>query len=119
MYKAIKIDSKKRTFEEVEIGNGLEDIYKQVECSMIEVATYLGTDVIYVDEEGLFGKIEYLFEVNGAHQPFVGNGLVVGTTSSGGSKSPSITIDELKKLVTFSYGKDYKGEEESDEQANG
>ena len=102
-YKAILIDSVNRKIEEVEVEAGLEDIYKHIgnDCSMFEVATYLGTDCIYVDEEGLLKDIVSVFEVNGAHQPFVGNGLVVGSTSEGDSTTPIITVDEIKKLVSF------------------
>lgn len=104
MYNAIKINAEKQTFEYVKVENGLQSIYEHIGCTMIEAATYLGTDCIYVDEEGIWnnrGMIAFAFQVSGAHQTFIGNGLVVGTDKQGNSISPNIMIDELKSRVSF------------------
>lgn len=102
--KAILIDSTNREVREVEIRKELKDIYAVMDVSMIEVATYLPNgDCIYCDGEGLFGMDadSVFFDVN-AHQPFIGNGLVVGTNHNTGSTvSAKSTADEIRNLVTF------------------
>jgi hypothetical protein len=104
MLKAIKIDSERQELSVVNVPNGLESIYKLIGCSMIESATYIGNDCVYVDEEGIFnnrGMIAFAFEVKGGHQPFLGNGLVVGTDAEGNTISPEITIEQLRPMISF------------------
>lgn len=102
--KGILIDSKNREVREVELGKELKDIYEVMDVQMIEVATYLPNgDCIYCDEEGLFGMDadSVFFDVN-AHQPFIGNGLVVGTNrNTGATVSAKSTADEIRDLVKF------------------
>jgi hypothetical protein len=104
--KAILIDAEGRGVREVEIDGTLEDTYKVMGVQMIEVATYLPNgDCIYVDEEGLInGEVLGWFEVYGAHQPFAGNGLVVGTDHQGETVGCKSTLDEITKLVSFPKG---------------
>lgn len=101
--KAILIDATNQTVTEVEIEKGLRAIYGVMGVSMIEAATYLPNgDVIYVDEEGTFGmNSESRFFDIGAHSPFVGNGLVVGTGRDGDSVSSKSTVEEIRNLVKF------------------
>lgn len=99
--KAILIDVKERQVREVEIENDLDSIYQVMGVDMIEVATYLpNRDCVYVDEEGLIkGPVEGFFDI-GAHQPFAGNGLVVGTRG-GSTVACKSTVDEILNLVSF------------------
>lgn len=101
--KAILIDSVNREVREIEIDGGLKSIYDAMDVQMIETATYLENgDVIYVDEEGMFGlnAFSVFFDV-GAHQPFVGNGLVVGTSRIGKTIAPKSKVEDITSLVTF------------------
>jgi hypothetical protein len=56
-----------------------------------------------VDEEGLFTMDESskFFSVTGGHQPFIGNGLVVGVDRQGESVDPCITVEEVRSKVKF------------------
>jgi hypothetical protein len=100
--KAILIDVKARQVREVEIENDLDSIYQAMGVDMIEVATRLPNgDTIFVDEEGLIkGDIKGWFDV-GAHQPFAGNGLVVGTSRGGDTVACKSTVDDILKLTSF------------------
>ncbi len=105
--KAIKIDSKNRTVSLVDYKE-YNDIYRHVECDTFTVATDLGngnetqeSDVIYVDDNGLLTQPENFFTYEGAHQPFAGNGLVLGTDFEGESCEPMVTLEEVKNKVKF------------------
>jgi hypothetical protein len=101
--KAILIDAKNREVKEVEIKGDLESWYEAIGCGMVECALYFDNhDSIMVDEEGLFNdQCDEFFFVKGGHQPFAGNGLVVGTDNMGESVSTKITVDEVKSKVKF------------------
>jgi hypothetical protein len=60
-------------------------------------------DVLYVDEEGLFKSPHHWFRVEGAHQPFAGNGVVVGREigNTADTYPPIITVDQLADIVSF------------------
>jgi hypothetical protein len=56
-------------------------------------------DVIYVDDEGLLKPLDWFFAIKGAHQPFAGCGLVLGSDDEGETVSASITLQELKRRI--------------------
>lgn len=100
--KAIFIDAENREVTEVEIENSLKAYYALLDCDMIEAATYLpNEDCIYVDEEGLYSGKDSFFTIEGGHQPFIGSGLVVGTSEDGETVSASTTLEEVKAKVKF------------------
>ncbi len=100
--KAIFIDSENKEVREVEIDNSLKAYYRILDCSMIEAATYFPyEDCIYVDEEGLYSGKDSFFTVEGGHQPFIGSGLVVGTSEDGETVSASTSLEEVRAKVKF------------------
>jgi hypothetical protein len=90
---------------EVNDNSVLKDWYKHIGCSMVEVAHYFDNDhdSIMVDEEGLFtmDNNSKFFSVVGGHQPFIGNGLVVGVDNRGNSVDPCISVEEVRSKVKF------------------
>lgn len=98
--KAIKIDVEKKSVYEVHVF-GLESMQKQV-GGLLETAMNIDSDCLYVNEEGLFNEQNNWFLFDGAHQPFAGDGLIVGTDNNGCTVAPKITIDEVKSKVRFS-----------------
>lgn len=106
--RAVLINSTEKTVTDIEISetNTLQDWYKAIGCSMVEVATYINddNDSVLVDEEGAMGVMNndtVFFEYDGAHQPFCGNGLVVGVDDEGNSVSCHITALEVAEKVSF------------------
>jgi len=100
--KAILIDSKNRQVKEVEIPKGIDAMYKLLECQYFTIATYLdGNDAIFVDDEGLMNGTDAFFTYEGAHQPFAGNGLIMGSDENGESVDCKTRIDEVKSKVEF------------------
>jgi hypothetical protein len=102
--KAILIDAENQKVETVLIGDGIQPIYDAVKCEIFECVDIDGVNTIYVDEEGLLtltpNKMFFTFE--GAHQPFAGNGLILGTDNeTGESIDTNLTLDEVRAKVTF------------------
>ena len=101
--KAYFIDSEKKEIKEVEYTNW-EQISPMLGARSFDVATFnKKEDCVYVDDEGLLSLTENskFFEIKGYPQPLAGNGLVLGTNDEGESIEPSITLEELKGMVTF------------------
>ncbi len=103
--KAILIDSVNKIISELDLDpnkNMLLQWYKSLDVSMVEVAHYITNhDSILVDEEGLLKPCDHFFIYDGAHQPFAGNGLVVGVDKEGETVDCDITLDEVKQHVRF------------------
>ena len=60
-------------------GPGMLAFMQKAVGGYIERATELKNgDSIFVNEEGLLENPRFFFEVEGGHQPFAGNGVVVG-----------------------------------------
>lgn len=94
------IDAVNRTITESKI-RGLDDMQKLVGGS-IECATqFENGDEVFVNEEGLFGEPQHFFDV-GAHQPFAGNGFVIGECGRDGySKDAKSTVEEIAAKLTW------------------
>jgi hypothetical protein len=100
--KAILIDSINKEVKEVEIGKGIDEMYKFLNCEIFTIASYLPkNDAIFVDDEGLMNGTDTFFTYEGAHQPFAGNGLIMGSNSKGESVDCKIDLNEVKKKVNF------------------
>ena len=79
--RAILYNPKKKTFEEVEIGKGLEDYYKFLECRTFDVQTNMikGFQVsCYVDDEGTFISGNLASESIAFQSVLIGNILFLG-----------------------------------------
>lgn len=101
--KAIKINSKNKTIEQVEVKDW-RDISPLIGCGTFTVAMVLeNEDTIYVDDEGLLtlGRDSTFFEFEGGHQPFAGNGLILGCDEEGESCDVKASIEEIKNKVKF------------------
>ena len=100
--KAILIDSINKEVKEIEIGKGIDEMYKFLNCQCFTIASYLPKeDAIFVDDEGLLNGTDVFFTYEGAHQPFAGNGLIMGCDDEGESVDCKIGLTEVKEKVKF------------------
>jgi hypothetical protein len=102
--KAILIDSTARTVKEVQLveGHTLEGMYKHLGVELVERAFELPNgDDCFVDEEGLMKDSQGFFMYKGAHQPFAGNGIIVGLNEDGETIAAKSNVDEVKSQITF------------------
>lgn len=100
--RAILIDAKNKTVTETQV-HGLPGLQNAV-GGYIECAhDFDNGDTCYVNEEGLF-QFEDFFMIDGAHQPFAGNGIIVGLDQeSGETTDAKAEINDLKiKFATRS-----------------
>jgi hypothetical protein len=111
MKRAILLDSKNKEFKEVEIGDGIDDIYTHLGCRCFDVVN-LGSGVdMYIDDEGLL-KESYIdadgekhnmtgIVLKGATQVFMGNGLIMGHNSEGESVDSPVSIEQIQAVASF------------------
>lgn len=104
--KAIKINSKEKTIELVEIDGSLESIYDQLECEIFTCPTTLDNlDTLYVDDEGLFNNSDKdykgAFYFGDFQQPLFGHGLIIGADIEGESKDVLSSIKNIENIVQF------------------
>jgi len=100
--KAILIDAVNKEVKEVQIGKGIEEMYKFLNCECFTIASYLPkNDAIFVDDEGLMNGTDSFFTYEGAHQPFAGNGLIMGSDDEGESTDCKVSLDEVKSKSNF------------------
>jgi len=101
--KAILIDSINREVKEVEIGKGIDEMYKFLQCECFTIASYLDKqDAIFVDDEGLMNGTDSFFTYEGAHQPFAGNGLIMGCDDMGESEDCKVGDKITIKGLSYS-----------------
>lgn len=104
--RAIIIDAKKREVYEAEIDGDLKSMQGIVD-GYIERATSPDDNTdLWVNEEGLMNGLPDFFTFEGAHQPFAGNGLLLGNAEHGegvesAGLAPAWTVDRVKAMVAF------------------
>jgi len=104
--KAILINPKLQTINEINYSGDYKEIYKLTECSTFTAIYPFDNceDTIYLDDEGLLKSSNYCFTFrcdDGRNQPLMGNALVLGADDEGESKDVETSIDEIKKRVSF------------------
>ena len=100
--KAILIDVENRVVKEIDIDKGIDAMYSALKCDCFTIAHSLPKrDSIFVDDEGLLKPQDFFFTYEGAHQPFAGNGLIMGCKANGDSADCKIDVNEVKSKVTF------------------
>ncbi len=98
---AIIIDTKNRDIYYRRDINKLEDLKREV-SGLITTGFYNEhNDVCYVNDEGLFDETFDFFTYEGAHQPFAGNGVLIGTDDKGSDADVVEELESVKKKVKF------------------
>jgi len=98
------IDPFAKTVTETSIDRriGLKDIYRLMDCRLIDAVRFRDTtDVIYVDDEGLYADDQRFFKVDGVPQPLAGKALYVGTTDDGDDCAPTKTLEQVEFMIEF------------------
>lgn len=107
--KAYLIDVEHETHKMVEIENRLEDYYRELQCSVIDIQERrLGgrTYDIICDDEGLFRDPAKISAIDNLGQPmFVGNLLVVRSDNGETTTLTDDDVDFVSGLVETMYTK--------------
>ena len=104
MKKAILINVKNETIEEVLIGEGIEPIYEAIEVDCFDVVGFDEKNDVYVDDNGLLNlsPSSKFFSIEGYHQPLAGNGLIMGINHDNGeSIDTTLSVEYIKSIVKF------------------
>lgn len=103
--KAILIDVYNKQVKELTLDPNkrmLDQWYEHMKCDLVTVAHYINDhDSILVDDEGLLKPCDHFFNYEGSHQPFAGNGLVVGVDEEGETVACDISLEEVQAKVSF------------------
>ena len=104
--KAILINPKLQTINEINYSGDYKDIQKLTECSTFTAIYPFDNceDTIYLDDEGLLKSSNYCFTFrcdDGRNQPLMGNALILGTDDEGESKDVESTIEIIQDRVVF------------------
>ena len=111
--KAILIDPILKEVKEVDYSGNYEDIYKLIECRTFDIVRIpVGSDGIYIDDEGLFAPLQFRWEYryNRIHPPIrlVNKGLVLGCDDEGDSISPDSTVESIRRSITWEWTNEKK-----------
>jgi hypothetical protein len=99
--RAIQIDSVNRVIKEIQV-NGLEDLQKAVGGLICWAHELSNGDTLFVDDEGLLKEPENFFFIQGARQPFAGNGVIVGAADIEGDSTAALSsIEGIREIVAF------------------
>lgn len=96
--KAILINAKANTVTLVEVGE-YTDIYKHCGYDTFTCVGLGKGETLYVDDEGLINGTDFGFTFKGYDGPLMGNGLILGTTASGDSKSTALSVEDVMARV--------------------
>ena len=100
--KAYLIDPVAETVTEVDHNGDYRQIYELIQAQPFTcVGLWDEGDAVYIDDEGLLNNPRYFFLLDGYPQPLAGRGLVLGADEEGESRSPKITLESLRKRVSF------------------
>jgi len=101
--KAILINPENQTVERIEIGKGVEEIYKAIDCRMISApVTYPNGDTMYCDDEGLFVEQKGGILMPNWSYMIVGKILVLGCDEDTGESQDVITpVNFFRKNIIW------------------
>jgi len=102
----VLIDPTSRSIKLVQVSEkvSLKELYKLLECDLIEMANPNSTfvdwrDTLIVDEEGLLKEGQEFFKIGG--QAYAGKGLLLATTEEGDLSGCVYDLDNVVKSVQF------------------
>jgi hypothetical protein len=103
MKKVIVIDSAKREVYEASVGE-YTDIYPLLGEGVHTFACpvhFNESDVLYVDDEGLYNKFEGGYIMKDWHYPICGNGVICGGDEEGESADVTLSVDAVRDMVMW------------------
>lgn len=94
------VDPENRTITQIPYSGNYKQIYDLIDAEMFTFVEFNDKeDGLYIDEEGLY-RHHHFFKVKGLNDPLCGKGFCLGTSNEK-SISPSISLKEFKKLITW------------------
>jgi|TARA_R110000744_G_scaffold303454_1_gene412131 hypothetical protein len=97
--KGILIDAFNETVKEVVITGNYKEIYALVECRTFDCVDIDEYNTMYVDDEGLLKEPNRYFSIHG--RDYAGNGLIIGNNDEGESIDSTLTVEQVKDMISF------------------
>ena len=98
--RAIKIDVVKKEVYEIDLEQGLDAMYKALECEVVD-GRRIGSNIyLWIDDEGLLHEPLGAFSLRPG-EVFSGHGLVTGISAEGETVDFPYTIGAISGRVTF------------------
>jgi len=94
------IDPETKTITEVTHNGDYKEIYRFIGADCFDCVRIDYRNGVFIDDEGLLNGQRYFFKLRGYPQPLAGKGLILGNDEEGETVSSSLTMDEVKFLVT-------------------
>lgn len=103
MHKAILINPQNKAIYEVQVGDGIEDVYKFIGCDCFTCVALKDnySEVLYLDDNGFLYPNHYFF-IEGYPKELAGKALILGGNEEGETISTNYTVEEIRQKVTFS-----------------
>lgn len=101
--RAILIAADKRQITEISIEEKPTELQAAVGGYIETAFSFDNEDTVYVNEEGLLQRPlgQHWFTITGGHQPFIGNGILIGHNEDGEAADAKSGLDEIQRAVTF------------------
>lgn len=102
MIKAILIDPFAKSFSEGEIENDCFDTaYRLMDCDLVTILN-VGDNDLFVDEEGLYKRVQAYFRIGNTPRILCGKALLVGPRDDHDNSTDVVgTIEDARELITF------------------
>ena len=100
--KLIKIDPKNRTVEAVETSGTLAEMYRILDCRMIDVcARQDNGDALTVDDEALYLEPQPAAFFFNEYGPIHGVALLTGCDEEGETDEPLMTVEQATRQIEW------------------
>tara|TARA_R100001443_G_C3271023_1_gene158031 strand:- start:18 stop:497 length:480 start_codon:yes stop_codon:yes gene_type:complete len=98
---------KKLTNVNVGTDHTLQDMYKHIGCSMVEVVSFGDVNDLWVDEEALLKRDQRFFKVHnlpfGHHGVIAGKALLLKCGDNGGTEDCTLDIHEVTPRISWDF----------------
>lgn len=120
--RAFILDPVAKTVEPIELPDGRAG-WQEAKArigvdSLDSLRLFNGVDRLWVDDEGFNTPGRRAFYVKGYDSPLCGTGIILGLDAAGELTSPSVEIEEVRRMVIWT-GLETSGEREPDSQKMG
>lgn len=103
------IDPSTKTVTQVPYNGDYKEISAAIGCEIFDIVRIDDKNTIFVDDEGLINGTSFsvgMFRFDGDHPAeLAGRGLVLGIDEEGESVSPTWSIEDISRQVSFLGGK--------------
>ncbi len=101
--RGILINPHKEEISEIEVGDGIHEIYRVIDANLFEIVRLTTNDALYVDEEGLLKENRYFSipDYLWTRRNIAGKALILSYNDEGDTFSTQITVNSVEAVVRW------------------